>query len=259
MRRLLLLSLFVIMLLTACSGTVPPPHPGELLYITTFDAFNEDWQQYAGQMAAQVTNNGGQGATMQITIDAVEEGAFTLLDREFSDFDLIVDTTLVTGPVNNGFGVLFRHQDNRNYYLFMISSDGYYQVSRRLNGVDEELSDWVISPAIRQGQAMNTIRVVGRGNTFTFFVNDTQLPLCLRNQGIWNPAVPGECLGADRTPIPPVLELVDDAFPQGRIGLGARSFDESGVVIAFDNLIVCGPQPITPIPFHCAEQIFDQG
>ena len=244
--RVVVVGLALLLLLAGCAPAVPVPRAGELLYVTTFDAFNEDWQQYEGRLSAQVTTD-GQNAAMQITVDDVREGAFTLLDRMFSDFDLIVEARQTAGPEDlnaPGFGVIFRHQNNDNFYSFLISSDGYYQVSRRRGGVDEALSDWAETPLIHPGQAANTIRVIAQGHTFEFFINDEQVPLCLT---LWNPAVPGECIDSE-----PVMQLVDDTFPpQGRIGLGARSFDQGGVMVAFDNLLVCGPYDDPPIPYRC--------
>lgn len=258
MRKGLILALGAI--LVACTGAIPVPRAGQLLYVTTFDAYNEDWQLYEGELAAQVVSQEG-NATLQIAVDAAQAGAFTVLDQMFSDFDLTVQARQVAGPEDieaPGFGVLFRHQDNNNFYAFMISGDGYYQVTRRRDGVDEELSDWSPSDAIRQGQAVNSIRVIGQGDTFTFFINDVQVPLCLT---IWNPLVPGECQvpaaeeggqvswSADAI----VNQLVDGSFARGRIGLGARSFGEPGIRIHFDNLLVCGPYETPAVPFRCEE------
>jgi len=252
--------LAAVVVLAGCTASVPVPRAGQLLYVTTFDAYNDDWQLYEGELAAQVVSQEGDAA-LQIAVDAVQAGAFTVMEQMFGDFDLVVQARQVAGPEDieaPGFGVLFRHQDNNNFYAFMISGDGYYQVTRRLNGIDEELSDWAPTAAIQRGQAVNTIRVIGRGDTFTFFINDVQVPLCLT---IWNPLVPGECQLAPAqeggqvtwSAEAVVSQLVDASFAQGRIGLGARSFGEPGIRVHFDNLLVCGPYETPAVPFRCEE------
>ncbi len=249
--RIVLSVLIASIALVGCGPDVLEARPGQLLYVSTFDAFNEDWQLYAGELAAQIVDTGIDPA-LQIVVDAPQQGAFTLLDQVFGDFDVIVETTQVGGPDDNGFGVVFRHQDNNNYYAFLISGDGYYQVIRRLNGFDVELSDWAPAPAIMQGQATNTIRIIGQGDAFTFLINDVAVPLCLT---IWNPAVPGECQtqqGQWSTEAV-VWTLVDASFAYGRIGFAARSFDQQGVRVNFDNIIVCGPQAAPAIPYRCEE------
>ena len=259
--RVRIVSLLIVLVaaLAACGPDVRPAAPGQLLYVTTFDAFTQDWDLYQGELAAQIVDV-GQNPVLRLTVDEVQAGGFTVLNQYFGNFDLIVQATQFAGPDNNGFGVLFRHQNNDNYYSFLISGDGYYQVDRRLNGVDHPLSDWAPIPVIQRGQATNAIRVIGQGDTFTFLINDVQVPLCLT---IWNPAAPGECQvsgdvpeGQSRWSTDAVVwQLVDDAFPNGRIGLAARSFDERGVEIDFDNLIVCGPQATPTIPFQCEEDL----
>ena len=141
-KRIMIASAVVILLLAACSS-VPEARPGQLLYVTTFDAFTEDWQLYEGELAARIMADDG-NPRLEIAVDSIQAGAFTLLDQAFGDFDVITDVVQVAGPDNldaPGFGVLFRHQDNNNFYAFMISGDGYYQVIRRQDGVGRLLFD----------------------------------------------------------------------------------------------------------------------
>ncbi len=261
MRKIVLLMVMLLVLSGGCSDSVPIPRPGQLLYITTFDSFNEDWQLYEGELSVQIhTENNN--PVLQISVDAIQDGAFTVMEQAFSDFDLAVDVMQVAGSEDQdapGFGVLFRHKDNDNFYTFLISGDGYYQVRRRLDGVDEDLSDWAQTDTIALGNgAANQIRVIGQGDTFTFFVNEVQLPLCLT---IWNPLAPGECqMPAGNSGEQPVfsadgvvMQLVDASFSQGRIGLGARTFEQSGALVSFDNLLICGPGEIVTFPYRCEE------
>ena len=257
--RLIFLAIMLLVALTACGPDVRPAQPGQLLYVTTFDSFADDWDLYAGELAAQIAD-AGQNPVLRLTVDDVQAGGFTVLEPYFADFDVIVQANQSGGPDNNGFGLLFRHQNNDNYYAFLISGDGYYQVTRRLEGVDDVVSDWAPLAGIHQGQAANTLRVIGQGDTFTFLINDVQVPLCLT---IWNPAAPGECQisgdvpeGQSRWSSEAVVwQLVNAALPNGQIGLAARSFDERGVQVDFDNLIVCGPQATPEIPFRCQETL----
>ncbi len=259
-KRIVLIMAAITVLVAACAASVPVPRPGQLLYVTTFDAFNEDWQLYEGELSAQIVASAA-GPALEIAVAAPQSGAFTVLDQQFGDFDVIVDAQQTAGPQDidaPGFGLLFRHRDTNNFYAFMISGDGYYQVIRRLEGVDQVLSDWAATPAILQGQAVNTVRVVGQGEEFRFFINDIQVSLCTT---IWNPLVPGECQVPAAAPgAEPAwsaeavtMTLVDDALKQGRIGLGARSFSQAGIQVHFDNLLICGPSEIPPIPFRCEE------
>jgi hypothetical protein len=226
---LVLASLLLIVRATAAEGPPPALEPGQLLYVTTFDAFNDEWGLYPGRKSAQVVGGG-----LQVSIGIPNDGAFSPLDRQFGDFDMTVEATQLAGPDDNGYGVVFRHQDERSFYYFLISGDGYYQVTRQ-NGdeVKTLTADWRSSEYINLGQATNAVRVVGRGDHFTFFVNGHQLAdLCLGEH-----VVASTCAGGELSDV-----LIDPTFAYGRVGVAALSFSQAGVVIGFDNLVVLGPE-----------------
>lgn len=228
---------------------VARPEPGELLYATTFDDFNDEWDVYAGRDAVQVQavpDEGGQpnpALIVEYGSGAPDEVVWSVLDRKFSDFDLRVTARLLEGPVDqNQFGVVFRYRDESNFYIFRISADGYYSLGRVRNGVQEKISDWGVSELIRQGNALNEIRVIGYGDEFRFFINGQPAPLCLKGENetsMWaNWEGPGICYTSE-----PAAVFRDEAFAQGRIGLAAGTIDGSDVAVAFDDVIVTGPDP----------------
>jgi hypothetical protein len=222
---------------------------GSLLYAASFDGgrsdgFNGDWSQYPGRLSAQIAS--GQ---MQISIGGEESGAYSVALPHFGDFDLRVEAQATAGPIDNSYGVVFRLQnkdntavEDDNYYLFLISSDGYYEVSRAINGKQKELSTWISSAAVNQGMnAVNRLRVTAKGNQFHFFINDQPVNLCIPDdpnaQSTVNP-VSGDCMGGAMKD-----SLTDDSIPNGQIGVVAKSTDTggAGVVAAFDNLLVYAP------------------
>lgn len=230
---------------------VARPLPGELLYATTFDAFNEEWDLYTGRDAVQVRavpDVDGQpnpALVVEYGSGAPDEVVWSVLDRKFSDFDLRVTAHLLEGPLDqNQFGVVFRYRDENNFYIFRISADGYYSLGRVRDGVQEKISDWGVTDLIRQGNVPNEIRVVGYGDEFRFFINGQPAPLCLKGENetsMWaNWEGPGICYTAEPTDV-----FHDSAFAQGRIGLVAGTIDGSEVAVAFDDVIVTGPDPQT--------------
>ena len=259
MRRVLILIILVVVfaaLLTASRSVASWQHyiiagdAGALLYTASFDGgsgdgFNGDWSQYPGRLSAQIADN-----QMQITIGAESSGAYSVALPHFGDFDLHVDTQAIDGPIDNSYGVVFRLQnkDNNlveddNYYLFLVSSDGYYQVSRAINGKQKELSTWIQSDAVKQGlNVVNTLQVTARGDQFRFFINDQPVTLCIPDdpnaQSTVNP-LDGSCMGGAMKDV-----LTDDTIPSGQIGVVAKSTDTGGegVIAAFDNLLVYAPQ-----------------
>jgi hypothetical protein len=246
-RRLFLL-LFVVLaaLLLANAGLIAYraaqqpalPAPGELVYVTTFDAFNDQWSQFPGQVRASIAD--GQ---LQLASDAPAAGGYSELNQVFTDFDLRVEATWQASKSQaDSFGVLFRIQDPENYYMFKIRADGAYRVELVSANVVEVLSQWQVSPHVRKGEASrNQLRVVAQNYLFYFYANDQLLPLCLRGnekRSTWSGLNTGECLtngGRTRD------EVVDPTFRSGRFGLGVVA-GEAGVAVNFDNLTVLGPR-----------------
>ncbi len=235
---------------------VPRPKPGELLYASTFDAFNDEWDIFPGRDSAQIVTLDAleedvraqargwlAGAVLQVQYGsgASEEVIWSVLDRKFSDFDLRVTAQLAAGPEDqNQFGVIFRYRDPNNFYIFRITADGYYSLVKVQGGVQEKISDWGVSEAIRQGNAPNVIRVVGLGDTFRFFVNGEPLPLCLRGENETSMWATWEGAGVCYTDEPrPIFQ--DGTFGQGKIALAAGTIDGSAVSVLFDDVVIVGP------------------
>lgn len=218
--------------------------PGAVLYATGFDAAAPDWSQYDdGQLSAQAA-----GGALTLTVNAGRTGAFSAAAPVFSDFDLQAEASASAGPIDNSFGLIFRLQNAGNtrtgddsFYLFLISSDGYYRVTRTLGGEETLLSDWIPSDAIAQGLgAVNHLRVIAHGDRFQFSVNGQPLQLCRPESasGISTFSA-GTCVGGAM-----VDTLQDDAIAYGQIGAAALSTDTGGpgVSVGFDRVIVSMPE-----------------
>jgi len=212
-----------------------PAEPGAVLYAAAFDALPDDWDLYEGRLSAQVEDG-----ALVIEVGAASSLPFSTAAPYFDAFDLTVQAQAVDGPLNNGFGVVFRLRDPRNYFLFLVSSDGYYRVVREVDGVQRELSTWIPSPAVNQGiGATNQLRVTASGGEFRFYVNGEPLKLCVPD----NPAgystyndLTGACQEGRM-----VEALKDDSIASGRLGVIAMTLDEPDVRVLFDNLVVYGP------------------
>jgi hypothetical protein len=219
---------------------LPATEPGQILYATSFDDFNDEWDLPRGRQAAEVRE--GELFLTEGTGYA-ESGFYAYLEsRPFRDFDLRLQTRQVGGDNDNSYGVVFRWRDVNNYYRFEISGDGYYRLSRTEDGQTENITQWIPSEVIQQGQASNQIRILAEGDQFRFYVNGELMRLCTRGsnrEALVNPLT-GECVTNDWQD-----RYRDDSFAQGRIGLlvgTTQTTDTSSpVVIAFDNLLITGP------------------
>jgi hypothetical protein len=215
--KTLLLSL-LILFISACStgsskssGPAAPTAFTPLPYTENFDNPASGWK-IASDDSIKIQY---QNSALNFTISALNFIGWSTPNQKFGDFTFDVDAVQVDGPDDNGYGVIVRYVDDRNFYRLDISGDGYFDVLKYKAGTWIKIQDWTESPAIHQGATTNHLRVVAQGNQFTFSVND-QI----------------------------VKTFTDDDFRQGDIGLSVGTFfDHAGVHVAFDNLIVTGVKP----------------
>jgi hypothetical protein len=235
---------FALSRVTSSWHYVLPVEPGQVAYVATFDHLIEDWNQYGGRLEAQVADG-----VLRLNVGDIDSGPFSTTRQHFADFDLRVQATPIEGPLNNGYGVIFRLQDSDNtspsddsYYLFLISSDGYYEVKRVMGRDEKLLSAWIESPLVHQGiGATNWLRVVARGDQFQFFINDQPVQVCVPNNLAGESTYfMGECVdGAMQD------TLTDSSIASGQLGVVALSLDEAGVAVEFDNFVVYGPEIVS--------------
>lgn len=205
---------------------------GSILFASAFDDAAPEWETSEGRLSSRVG-----GGILKIDVGTENSAPFVPTRWHFADFDLRVTAAAVGGPVENGYGVVFRLIDSRNYYSFIITSDGYYRLAKALEGVEREISTYMPSNAILTDfGAGNVIRVQGSGDTFRFWINDEPVQLCLADDpdGASTYSA-GECFGtmADA--------YTDAAHGAGRIGLMGVSGMEPDVSIVFDNLVILQP------------------
>ncbi|NNJ12251.1 zinc-ribbon domain-containing protein [Chloroflexales bacterium ZM16-3] len=133
--------------------------------------------------------------------------AWSITDRSYGDIAIEAESTVAAGTEAVAAGLIFHYQDNQNFYLFSVSSDGYYALELLKGDEWITLIDWTESDAINARH--NTLRVETKGDRITLKVN-------------------GERLEATQ----------DDSLSDGDAGLAVSSFDASQVTIRFDNLLI---------------------
>jgi hypothetical protein len=210
--------------------------PGELLYVAAFDDFLDEWEQDTGRNSQQVVDG-----AMQIEIGTEKQVVWSPAAPRFSDFDATVVASAVDGPEDNGYGLIFRLSDDRqSFYMFLVSSNGYYKVERYLSEqAPKPLSNWINSEIINTGiDASNRLRVVAKGDTFTFFINDQPVQLCIPNDPEAESTYRGGiCIQGEMHD-----SLTDASLTTGRLGVVAiTEIGAPDVVAQFDNLVVYSP------------------
>jgi len=137
-------------------------------------------------------------------IHSPDEDWYTWQNETFNDFVYEVEARWQAGEEDYGFGIIFRVQDSDNFYLFDITSTGYFKIDKKVDGEYFDLSDWERNTAIN-AQGVNYLKVEAVGNLLTFFINNNK-----------------------------IKEVFDSTFEEGNIGL----FAGGDVHASFDNLKV---------------------
>lgn len=203
----------VLLLLAGCSDpqSVAERLPaGEVLFKDDFSDPNSGWDQIS-ELTGETNYDGG---SYRIWVNEPYTDLLANPDLAFSDVRIEIEAT-AGGPDDNVFGVICRSNlVGDQYYFFVISSDGYFGIGK-VNGQQQTLlnaEQLMPSEAIRQKKLTNILRAECIGNQLAFYVNNQLL-----------------------------ADIKDSAYVQGDIGLTAGSFDEPGVDVHFDNLVVTKP------------------
>jgi hypothetical protein len=127
------------------------------------------------------------------------------------DFHAEVQARYKGGDQAKYYGMVFRFQDDENFYIFLVNpTSGTYILRKRERAAFSTLIGFTSSPSIQKGPVPNLLRVVARGATLQLYVNDTL-----------------------------VGHATDSTFATGRIGLAVwNDVDPDGAEVFFDNLRV---------------------
>ncbi len=209
-------------LLVSCGGRPLLPADGEAGIVASSSDFTDafvpgqtgDWQLEQDELGSAAVVN----EELVLTIAAPNTIQYaSLQEKAFGDFALEVDATQRAGPAESSYGILFRMQNDGQFYRFDITGNGLYMIERhQSDGTWTRLvPDWMPSSALNQGlNVVNRLKVLATGPTLTFYANDELL-----------------------------TQVTDTTFIDGAIGLDAGTFGGGNLQVSFDNLHVTGDAP----------------
>ena len=133
----------------------------------------------------------------------------------YTDASIEVSATNTNLDISdNSFGIICRYTNNDNYYYLVITSDGFYDIGKNVNGV----VDSIINPGGSMQQLninldpTNHLVAVCNGSTLTLSVNNNLL-----------------------------ASVTDSSLTSGWVGLIASSYDYEDVIIRFNDISVAKP------------------
>lgn len=219
MNNILRTSVMVILcasVLAACSplGSLIGPSSntssGKVLFQDDFSDVKSGWSVLKDN--EKIINYDGGG--FRFVIGQANYNYWSTPRLKFDDVQVSVEAVKNAGPDDNDFGVICRYQDENNFYSLLISSDGYFGISKMKSGVHQVIgTDGMrFSPVIQKGNTRNLLRADCNGSSLALWVNGERL-----------------------------TEVQDSDFKSGDVGLVAATFNQPGVDLTFDNFIVVKP------------------
>lgn len=218
MRRKIIITLglaaLVVLPLQACTlvGSEPETCAGETtLFEDEFDGERDcGWVTYSRAGATVEITDGA----LQISTSQPGQIWWSNPGKSFDDQIITAEARQVEGPDDNAYGLICRYQNEENFYLFLISGDGYYAIGKYQTGSAEVqylTADQQFQPsdAINQGNATNRIEASCIGNELSLAVNGLAL-----------------------------ATVTDPTFVTGDIGVAASTLQPGTSLIEFDNVRV---------------------
>lgn len=163
------------------------------------------------------------------------------------DFILESKFKLVSGDNNSGQGIIWGFKDWDNYFSFIISDDGYYEIFAYNDGLRFDLSDkWVKSDYIKQNNEWNKLQLNKYDDKIIFSINSHIVKktdfYSFKGNNIGFFVGPNRKIKIDHLTVKQKLDISDKSGNEGTEGFGGGDGDlkgtGSGIVLTTDGYIV---------------------
>ncbi len=226
MRRIV--TICVMLLIVSLAGQAvaqkpTPVPPDTLLFSDDFSDPSSGW----GESREEDYEHYYEGGEYHLLEREGDVAHWRWIDGEYADFTLEVDAHIVDGPLDSGYGLVFRLQDSDNFYLFEVFGDGYYGLYKMVGGEWEDIT-FQESPSIKPRKGTNHLKVACQGSLIAAYINGER------------------------------VEIVNDpSFQKGKVGLFVEAF-EPDAHVAFDNFEVRSSGEVVPTPTAIPVASLDQ-
>jgi len=218
MSKGIILATILIFIISACApqsiSDKVKSKTGMVLYEDDFSDPNSGWQVIEASQGMLGYADGAYRMMLKVPMFT----SWVTAKKIYNDVTIDVDVTKTAGPDQSTYGVICRMADEKNFYMFAISSAGYYAIGKVIEGkgpvmLGTDGADKLkASDVITKGDETNHIQATCKGDTLTLKIND-QL----------------------------VSSIQDQDIAVGDFGLMVKTFKEPGLDVKFDNLKVTIP------------------
>ena len=203
---------FFMAIILACQVPLFPYTRGEIIFEDDFSISNANWDTWEKPNESAVSFFEG-GLIMIVSKPNLD----IITTNNVSYPNVIIQTTAEKryGSNDNAYGIVCRYLNDRNYYAFLISSDGYYGIVKVIDGEFRLLSseNMEFDESIHRDEEQNIISAKCHGSSLTLLVNEIEK-----------------------------INVIDGDHRAGLTGLITVSFSEvDEIAILFDNFLVKVP------------------
>ena len=204
--------IFFLTIILACQFIKLPYSSGDVIFADDFSTSNENWDIWVkSDQSTVIFFEGG------LIIMVSKPNLDIITTNKVSYSEMLIQTTARKrlGTNDNAYGIVCRYLNDRNYYGFLISSDGYYGIVKVIEGEYKLISskNMEFDEGIHQGRGENSIIAKCEGNTLTLSIN-----------------------GVEK------ITVIDEDLTTGKSGLITGSFSEvDETAVLFDDFLVMVP------------------
>ena len=195
---------------TQTSSTPTPVPAGAVLFEDDFTEVPSGWGIWNRKGGLVTYEQGG----LRILVNEVNFDFWSVAGKQFRDVNVEVDAARLAGAADNDFGLICRYQDNHNFYMAMVSSDGYYGIAKMKDDQHSliGIKQLQYSDQIKPDQISHHLQVECVGDRLSLSVDGLKL-----------------------------LDVHDSDFSGGDVGVMAGAYSSAGVDVLFDNFLVRQP------------------
>ena len=165
-----------------------------LLFVTAFIFWGAGFAQEKKLLNEQFSDNSGNWPSIKTAVSSAAvntaRGVYILRYKDVvnnlavmkdigvdakRDFKFEAKFYKEKGVKNYGYGIIWGGRPD-NYYSVLIAGTGYYCYGKVVDGVWTDITDWVHSPVISQGnKSYNSVAVSKIGGTYYFDINNNRV------------------------------------------------------------------------------------
>jgi hypothetical protein len=187
--------------------TVPPRPDYQVILDDDFSS-GTGWYEMEGDNFGFLYTDDG----YKIYVNLLKAAIWSIRDIEHEDIRLQADAVQVAGSDDGYYGVTCRHQDDENYYAFVISNNSQYGIARMQNGIFDFIIEGYAPSGVINPDAENQITADCIDSSLILYANNVKL-----------------------------AEISDDSFASGVYGLIAGTRLQEGFEAEFHRITASVP------------------